>query len=264
MVFFGIVVGLFYGQLYAIKKQKNQNYQDIFTNVLGVIRDSLEKSMGWFETVLPFLLVIQVANITHELGDGVFVTMGNFIVSFIVIFCVILIISFLIIWIQSKQSIKKVIFSLMKPIMLTLFTSDSLNAIPFSTLALDTSLKFEKRDVDIITPCLMTLSRFGSVIYLIVATLFVAKLYSKQMNFFEIIILIVMSMISGVATSGPEGIMALLIPILGILEIPSEAALVLLSAVEPIITPFREVITLFPNIAATTLIVSKKKSQITS
>ncbi len=264
VVFFGIVIGFFYGQVYAFQRRRNHNYKDIFINVLETIRKGLEKSMGWFETVLPVLLIIQVANITHELGVTFVQTMGNFIVSFILVFFVILIISFLVIYYQSRKSIIYVIFSLMKPIILTFFTSDSLNAIPFSILALDTSLKFKKRDVNIITPYLMTLSRFGSVIYLIVATLFVAKLYSKPIGFSEIFSVISMAMISGVATSGPAGIMGLLIPILDMLEMPSEVALVLLNAVDPIIAPFREVITLFPNIAAITLIVNKEKTQITS
>lgn len=263
VVFFGIIVGFFYGKIYANKQQKNPKYKDVFIDILEVICKGLVRSMAWFKILLPFLLVIQVANITDKLGGQVFLAMGNFIVSFVAIFFVILIISFLIIWIQSKQPIAVVITSLVNPIILTFFTRDSLNAIPFSTLALHTSLKFNKTEVNLITPFLMTLSRFGSVIYLIVATLFVTKLYSKPMDLLEIITVILMSMISAISTSGPQGIMGLLIPILTTLEMPPETALVLLGAVDPIIAPFREVITVFPNIAAITLIVNKE-TRITS
>lgn len=258
IVFFAVVFGFFYGDFYGESKKKNHNYSDRFVKGLEVIHESLSKSMGWFKLLLPFLLIIKAADITHKLGGKVFISMSNFVISFMIIFAVIFLISFLIILIRSQLSILVVISSLINPIVFTLFTRDSLNSIPFTTSALHTNLKFDETTVKLVTPFLMTITRFGSVAYLIFSALFVTELYSQKPDLSEIVILIAMSTILGISTSGEEGIIGLLIPILSLLSVPPEAALVLLSAVDPIIEPFREVSTVLPTIAATTIIASRK------
>ena len=87
-------------------------------------------------------------------------------------------------------------------------------------------------------------------------TIFVSSLYQSPLGLGDILVLIVASILAGMATSGQSGILTL--TMLGIvlspLGLPLDAVLVLLIAIDPIINPFRTLIIVGTSITVTSFV----------
>ena len=125
--------------------------------------------------------------------------------------------------------------------MLAFTTQSSLACLPSSIESLTNDLRFKSKSTNLILPLAITLCRFGPIAYFAIATIFVSSLYQSPLGFGDIIILIVASILAGMATSGQSGILTLtmLSIVLSPLGLPIDAVLVLLIAIDFLINPFR-------------------------
>ncbi|NEO56009.1 MAG: dicarboxylate/amino acid:cation symporter [Okeania sp. SIO3B5] len=255
ILFFAIVFGLAMGYL-------KQSYKEEVFNILETIFKASKKLIDWIILFLPMGLCCLLASQIATTGFGILAAMKNFVIITILIFFIIYVVSTLVVWQKTDCSLWEVLISLKEPTILALATRSSFTCLPSSISALTELLKFEKQTVNLVIPLAITVCRFGPVAYFATTSVFVAQLYQHQLNLSSFVVIIVASILAGMATAGATGILTLTLLdlVLQPLGLPLEAILVLLIAVDPIIDPFRTLSIVHTGIAATAAVADYKRS----
>lgn len=214
-------------------------------NALFDILDSIYRSFNqviyWLTYLLPIGLFSLLAYQLSEIGVEVLVSMVGFVAVMLVISLVLYLLGTVVIWRRSGQSLGQVLSAMKDPTILALATSSSLACLPAAISSLSDDLGFDRQTTDLVTPLTITLCRFGSVAYFGAAALFVAQLYQKEIGLSTLLIILVGSILAGMATSGVTGILTLTMLglVLDPLRLPLEAVLVLFIAIDPLMDPLR-------------------------
>ncbi|MGD1713264.1 dicarboxylate/amino acid:cation symporter [Dapis sp. BLCC M172] len=257
-LFFSIVFGVAMGYL------KESHKEDVF-NLLEMVFKSSKKLIDWIILFLPMGLCCLLASQIATTGFGILAAMKNFVIISILSFFIIYIVSTVVVWQKAGCSLWKVLISLKEPTILALATRSSFTCLPSSISALTESLKFDRQTVNLVIPLAITVCRFGPVAYFATTSVFVVQLYNNQLNLSSSIIIIIASILAGMATAGATGILTLTLLdlVLQPLGLPLEAILVLLIAIDPIIDPFRTLGIVHTGIAATAAIADSNSQQST-
>ena len=246
---FSIVVGISLG---LVRDRVTKPCFDI----LEAIYRTFNQLIHWLTIILPIGLFSLLAHQLSQQGLEVILSMINFLITAILVFLAIYILSTLVVWHQAKKPLIQILAALREPTILALATSSSLACLPSSIEKLSNVLKFDRQTVNLVTPLSITICRFGSVIYFAIGSVFVMQLYDTPITIGNVMIVIVGSIFAGMATSGVTGILTL--TMLGIvlepLQLPLEAVLVLFVAIDPIMDPFRTLGIVHTGIAATSVI----------
>ncbi len=246
---FSIIFGLSLGLL-------KESFTETIFSMLDSIYKSFNQLIDWLTLILPFGLFSLLAYQLSQQGLEIITSMFTFVMVGLITFFTIYVVSTLVIWKQTPWSLGKVVAALRGTSILALATSSSLACLPSAIAALSDSLKFNRQTIKLVTPLAITLCRFGSVAYFATGSLFVSQLYGKTLDLNAVIIIILGSILAGMATSGVTGILTL--TMLGIvlepLKLPLEAVLVLFIAIDPIMDPFRTLGIVHTGMAATAVI----------
>lgn len=248
ILMFSIIFGACVGAL-----EENQSHSLI--EALKSIYEGFNKLIQFLILFLPIGLFCLLSNQFSQLGISVIFLMTRFIISVLLAFACVFMISTLILSIRSGFSIRIVLQKLKDLILLSLATSSSLACIPCAINSL-VSLNLDEKTGKLITPLAISLCRFGSIIYFASATLFVAELYNKQIGIETFISVVILSIFAGMATAGATGIvtLAMLDIVLNPLGLPLSAVLTLFIAIDPVMDPLRTLGITYTGVAATTLI----------
>jgi proton glutamate symport protein len=254
VLFFAVILGISSGFI-------PQRQSDNLIIILEGTYLAFSKVIKWAMYILPFGLCCLMADQISQIGVEILMAMTNFVVTFTVCGLILLFICTLIIWRASKKSIVDVIIGLKEPIIIALGTRSSLATIPSSLEALHTKLEFDKTNTNLLVPLGITICRYGSIMYFALATVFIAQLYDAQLGFQGYAIVLIGSILAGMATSGASGVLTLsmMLIVLEPLGLPFEAVLVLFIAIDPIIDPLRTLLIVYPACAASALISGKEK-----
>lgn len=249
VVCFALLFGLVLGWSRALKGA-------LLPSLLEQVYEVMTQITEWVGLFVPFGLCIQVASLAAKSKWSDFVAMRNFIVVLMVFFCLTSVVSILIIWRRSHQPLAAVISALGESSLLVLSSQDGVTAIPSSITAFRGALGFDRDTVDLVIPIAITTFRVGSFVYLVSVVFFIAGLYGRFLSFTDLIVIVsgvaLCSTASSTATGGDDLIL-LLMPVLGILELPLEAILVPLVAIDLLLQPFRELSTVHAGMAFTAL-----------
>ncbi|MEM8502358.1 MAG: cation:dicarboxylase symporter family transporter [Cyanobacteria bacterium P01_D01_bin.1] len=253
VLFFSIMFGISLGLL-------REEVTSLVFPLLDSVFKSFNQLMQWLTLLLPLgLFSLLSYQLAHQ-GMEVILSMINFVLVALVAFTVIYGLSTIVIWQQTQMSLPAVFATLREPTLLALATSSSFACLPSAIATLSNSLKFDKQTTNLVTPLAITLCRFGAVIYFALASLFVAQLYDKAIGPLELGLIIVASIVAGMATSGVTGILTL--TMLGIvldpLGLPLEAVLVLFIAIDPLLDPMRTLGIVHTAIAVTAVIAEEQ------
>ena len=120
-------------------------------------------------------------------------------------------------------------------------------------------LKFARARVELLVPLTISLLRVGAVAYFVCGTLFIAALYGRALSPLDLLVLMLVSVLAGFASSGMAGIVtvSLVGTVCGYLSLPFEAAFVLLVAVDPICAMGRTAVTVIASCAAVATVCPK-------
>ncbi|WP_017299050.1 dicarboxylate/amino acid:cation symporter [Nodosilinea nodulosa] len=229
-------------------------------DTLDSLYQAFNKVIYGLTYLLPFGLCSLLAYQLSQVGVAVLLSMVDFVVVAIATFALIYLVSTLVIWRRSGLNFWPTLLALKDPTILSLATSSSLACLPAAITSLSDTLKFNPQTTNLVTPLAITLCRFGSVIYFASATLFVMQLYQRDLGLAGLGIVIMGSILAGMATSGVTGVLTL--TMLGLvlepLKLPLEAVLVLFIAIDPLMDPFRTLGIVHTGMAVTTLIADQE------
>jgi proton glutamate symport protein len=246
----------------------------IFGSALGLVQEEVtETFFSWLESVyktcnkllqgltllLPFGLCSLIASQFAKIGVEVLLAMLKFVIVASCTYGLIYGISTLILWRQSDRTLWQVIIAQKETTILAIATTSSLTCIPAAIAALGEDLQFNRQATNLVTPLSITLCRFGSVIYFALAAVFVMQLYGKPFTLESGCMIVVGSILAGMATSGVTGILTLTLLdlVLSPLKLPLEAVLVLFIAIDPLMDPLRTVSIVQTGMAVTGMIVDR-------
>ncbi|NEO86094.1 MAG: dicarboxylate/amino acid:cation symporter [Spirulina sp. SIO3F2] len=249
ILFFVILFGLGLG---FVPREASENLFTILEGVYG----SFNKLIDWLKYLLPFGLCSLLADQISQVGVETLLTMLKFVLVSILMFAIFYVLNTVIVSTQCKKSIWEVFAALKETTILALATRSSLASMPSAINEMIKSLNFEPQTANLVVPLSITLCRFGSVAYFALGTVFVAQLYEKSLGIGDLAIILVGSLLAGMATSGVSGILTLTMMglVLTPLKLPLDAVLVLFVAVDPIVDPFRTLTIVHAGVGVTALI----------
>lgn len=251
VLFFALLFGVALGTL-------KKNISDNLLGMLETVYATFARIVQWLMYLLPFGLCGLVALNLSMVGVGVLVAMMKFVPIAILTFASLFIISSLVMW-SRTGSFMRPLQALKEPMLIALGTSNGLACLPVSLTAMHKSLGYEKQVVDLVIPLTFTLCRIGPTIYFALATMFVVQLYNIELSVDGLVMVVVGSILAGMATAGSSGIA--LLTMLGLvlepLGLPLDAVIILFIVIDPIIAPFRVLAIVHTACAITTVILPK-------
>jgi adenylate cyclase len=259
VVFFSITFGIAIGFL-------KEDSATLLINLFSAIFEAFQKLVSSSLYLLPLGLVCLMAEQIAAVGIQIFMAMSKFIVLYCIGTGFLFLVSTIIIWQRSGQKNPfKVLAVMFEPVMLALATRNSMAALPSAINSLCRDLGFNKNQVNLALPLGMTLGRFGNIFYFGIAVFFVAQLYGAQLTLVSYVIIFLGIILAGTATAGASGIVTISVISIALspLNLPVEAVLVIFMAIDTIIDPFRTLLLVYANIAATAIVVNRDSSSLT-
>lgn len=250
IVFFGILFGV----AIAFIDQRQSKYLISLSTSLFV---SFQKIIEWAMYLLPIGLLGLVAKQVSSAGVAPLLASTKLIFSFYGIGLSLLLCNTLIVMLKSKASFRKVFSSLLNPSIVAFSTRSSVAAIPSGLEALSENLRFDRTLVKLLYPLCITIARFGNVVFFTLAAVFSAQIYNIPIGPLQMLLVVVASIVAGVATAGSTGFatLGMLTLVLDVLGLPGEAILLVFYAIDPIIDPMRTLLIVHANLMLTALIV---------
>ena len=238
---FGVAVGKVPGKTAASLEQS-----------LETINQACQGLTRWINLPVPFVLVCMTASQLADTGFETMRAMIGFVGVFLGISTLLLLAAVAVLAHRAGCSYVRVLDSMREPFSLGVATNNSATCMPAMVEALAEQLKFSRSQSELLVPLSVTLLRSGAIVYFVCGTLFIAALYGRQLSGMEVGFAILVSVLSGFASTGMAGIatIAMIGSACQYLGMPFEAAFLLLVAVDPICAMARTVVTVIGSCAA--------------
>src|SRR5688572_10415036 len=254
ILFFAILFGIALG---SIGQQRAERAISLFETLY----DTFIKIIGWLMYLLPLGLFCLAYSQLSLIGVDILAAMIK-LVLLIYAGCLLLIVLYsIVIWLRVGGSYWSSVAALKEAVFVAFGTSSSFAAVPAALRGLKDGLRLDRSVVDLVMPLGITLNPPGSVFHFALATIFLSNLYGIQLDPGQIALVLLGSVLAGIAASGAPGAAALsMISIILLpLGLPVEVAIILLIAIDPIVDPILTVVNVHANAATTAVLGTGEK-----
>jgi proton glutamate symport protein len=209
----------------------------------------------WFSLLVPIGIVALIAPQVALLGPDAFTVLALFGYAFVGTSLLLLLVAIIIAALSLRAPLSVVFAALLKPMMLGASTRNTLVCIPIALETLKDDLKVKRQLCDLFIPLGFATIRFGTILYFIVATLFIGTLMGRSFNVLELGMVAAFSTVASFATLGLNGIAALspLAVVLRPFGLSYEVAVPLMIIVDPIAELFRVMLNVTLNCMVSTI-----------
>lgn len=253
IVVFSIIFGIALGRF----SEHDAHIMYLTKQILEIFSNIFEEIIKFF----PVILILLLAKEASVVGFDLIIAMGSFITKFYMAFIFLFILSTIVIKIRTKTSFYLTLKTMFNPNLIAFATRSSNASIPSSMNAMQ-SFNYDRSLIQLLIPLGSIIGRFGYILYFGFCTIFALQLYSIDLSLMDYILVIMITILAGISTTGQEeGTLALssLAVVLAPIGIPIAGILPLLFAVDFFIDPFRTMTTVNTNCAALTLMGSPIK-----
>lgn len=190
----------------------------------------------WFSLLVPLGIVALIAPQVALLGRDAFTVLTLFAYAFLAASVLLLSSAILLSALRLRTSPTVVFVALLKPMMLGASTRNTLICIPLALEALKDDLKIKQDICDLYVPIGFAAIRFGTVLYFIVATLFIGTLMGRPFGVIDLGLVAAFSVAASFATLGLNGLAALapLAVVMRPFGLSYEVALPLMIIIDPL------------------------------
>lgn len=253
IVFFFIVLGI---MLKFVSEKSSDNIISIFDGIFEAFQALIKFAMYF----LPFGLCALLAQQFSLIGFAVLAALVKLIILIYISSLAIIFISSLIIWKYTGGSYFRQFVVLKDAILIAFGTRSSYPALPSAITGLS-ELGLNKDRTNLTVSLGFTLCKFGKILIFCIGAVFAAHLYEYTLGVQSVIIIIISSILAGMAASGAPSVVSrsMISMVLVPLGIPAEAIIVILLTIDPVVDPIITVINTFPNYAITAIIASDGK-----
>ena len=233
--------------------------QRMLVEVLKSVQQASISIFKFLNYFLPIALLAMISSQVGKVGVGIFMTMFDFVFQQFVGGLLVIIAGTAVIWMRSGLSLMTVIKETKETLIVAVSSRSSLACIPYAQEALH-KLHFDKGGVELTVPLSFTVNRIGSIVYYAIATVFIANIYDAPLGVTGLIVVLLGSILAGLASAGTTGILtvATVAVVCDLLKLPSEAVLVLLIAVDPLMDMIRTASHVHGNVAVTAFVCDKE------
>jgi len=162
-----------------------------------------------FSLLAPIGIVALVAPQVARLGPDAFTALTLFAYPFLATGAVLLLAAPILSAFALRTSPASVFGALLKPVMLGASTRNSLVCVPLALETMKNDLKAKNETCDLYLPIGIATIRFGTILYFVIATLFMGRLMGRPFAPNDLVLLAVFSVGASFATIGVSGIAAL-------------------------------------------------------
>jgi Na+/H+-dicarboxylate symporter len=159
--------------------------------------------------MVPIGIVALVAPQVARLGSDAFTALTLFAYPFLATGGLLLLAAPMLCAFALRASVASVFGVLLKPLMLAASTRNSLICVPLALETLKHDLKVQDEPCDLYIPIGIATIRFGTVLYFVIATLFMGILMGRQFTPFDLGLVAFFAVAASFATIGVSGIAAL-------------------------------------------------------
>jgi proton glutamate symport protein len=163
----------------------------------------------WFSLLVPIGIVALVAPQVARLGSDAFTALTLFAYPFLATGALLLLASPMLCAFALRASVAGVFGVLLKPLMLAASTRNSLICVPLALETLKHDLKVQDEPCDLYIPIGIATIRFGTILYFVIATLFMGILMGRHFTPLDLGLLAFFAVAASFATIGVSGIAAL-------------------------------------------------------
>ena len=233
--------------------------QRMLVEVLKSVQQASISIFKFLNYFLPFALLAMIGSQVGKVGVGIFLTMFDFVFQQFVGGLTIVVLGTIVIWKRSGLDLMTVIRETKETLIVAVSSRSSLACIPYAQEALH-KLHFDKGGVELTVPLSFTVNRIGSIVYYAIATVFIANIYDAPLGVTGLVVVLLGSILAGLASAGTTGILtvATVAVVCDLLKLPSEAVLVLLIAVDPLMDMIRTASHVHGNVAVTAFVCDKE------
>lgn len=205
----------------------------------------------WFGLLVPIGIVALIAPQVAVMGSEIYVVLAMFGYAFFAVSASVLISAILAIALSLRLSPIFVFTSLLKPMMLGAATRNTLVCIPLALETTRDELRIAKAPCELFIPMGFATLRFGTILYFIIATLFMGTLLGRSFSTVDLIWVGLFSIAASFATLGVTGLAALT-PLAAVLRpfgLSFELAVPLMIIIDPIANMIRVMVNVAVNCA---------------
>jgi proton glutamate symport protein len=190
----------------------------------------------WFSLLVPMGIVALIAPQVALLGPDAFTVLALFGYAYLATSLLLLSCGILVSAWSLRAAPGAVFAALLKPMMLGASTRNTLICIPIALEALKDDLRIKREICDLFIPLGFATIRFGTVLYFIVATVFMGTLMGRPFGLADLGLVAAFSIAASFATLGLNGLAALapLAVVLRPFGLSYEVALPLMIIIDPI------------------------------
>jgi proton glutamate symport protein len=163
----------------------------------------------WFSLLVPIGIVALVAPQVALLGPDAFTVLAVFGYAFLATSLLLLLAAILLSALSLRASPSAVFVALLKPMMLGASTRNTLICIPTALETLKDDLKVKGEPCDLYIPIGFATIRFGTILYFVIATLFIGMLMGRTFSLIDLGLVAVYAVAASFATLGSSGLAAL-------------------------------------------------------
>jgi Na+/H+-dicarboxylate symporter len=233
--------------------------QKMLVEVLKSIQQASISIFKFLNYFLPIALLAMISSQVGKVGVGIFLTMFDFVFQQFIGGLLVVAAGTAVIWMRSGLSLMTVIRETKETLIVAISSRSSLACIPYAQESLH-RLHFDKGGVELTVPLSFTVNRIGSIVYYAIATVFIANIYDAPLGLTGLAVVLFGSILAGLASAGTTGILtvATVAVVCDLLKLPSEAVLVLLIAVDPLMDMIRTASHVHGNVAVTAFVCDKE------
>jgi len=249
IIFFSIVFGV-------LLKFTSKKSSDILIKSFDGVFEAFQALIKFAMYFLPFGLCALVADQFSKVGFSVLTSLLSLVILIYLSSLAIFIISTVIIWQYTGGSYLKQYTALKDAIMIALGTRSSFTALPSAISGLVEGLELNKDRTKLAVSLGFTLCKYGKILIFCIGSVLAANLYDYSLTVESYIVIIIGSILAGMAASGAPSIVSrsMISMVLAPLGIPAEAIIVILLAIDPITDPVITLVNTYPNYATTAII----------
>jgi Na+/H+-dicarboxylate symporter len=247
---------LIFALLFGMAVGKVGRGPDGLARGLETVYNACQKLTQWLKYPLPLVLLCMIAGQLAKTGTAPLASMGVFLAVFSFASLLVVTLSVLLLWLRSGLSLRQTLECLRTPIALALATCNSAACMPAMIESLSGGMRCPRERVELLVPLSIPLLRVGPVLYYVCATLFVAHIDGRVLGAFELMIVVMASILAAWVSASMTGVAAVSLTGMacGYLGLPFEAAFVLLLAIDPLCEMLRTVVLVIGNSAAVCLV----------
>jgi len=247
IVIFAIIFGI---ALINLKRKQSKPLIDI----LGSIQDVCIMIVKWAMVLAPLAVFGLMAKLTSQFGLNTLLGLGVYVLTVFLGLLCLLIVYLLVVYFLAKRNPFDFLKNIREVQLLAFSTSSSAVVMPLSIKTAEENLKIKPSVSQFIIPLGTTINMDGTAIYQAIATIFLAQVYSIDISFITLLLLIITIVGASIGTPGTPGVgIVILAMALTTVGIPL-AGIALIIGVDRILDMARTTINVTGDLTAATFI----------